>query len=121
MPIYFSWFITALLLVSVIQTIPNLPQSGRLFILRVIGMLPKVGVNSGSWVYASALRGGFRGACPSASIIKIPYAPTRLRRHPGGVSRDRRANRRRRPPSRRGKSYGSLHFATRPPRTVGFR
>src|SRR5208282_317247 len=36
MPIYFSCFITALLLVSGDPNNHNLPQSGRLFILRVI-------------------------------------------------------------------------------------
>src|SRR5712692_7664487 len=36
MPIYFSWFITALLSVSGDADNHNLPQSGRLFILREI-------------------------------------------------------------------------------------
>jgi hypothetical protein len=36
MPIYFSWFITALLSVSGDPNHHNLPQSGRLFILRVM-------------------------------------------------------------------------------------
>ena len=39
MPIYFSCFITALLLVSGDPNSHNLPQSGRLFILRVMAML----------------------------------------------------------------------------------
>jgi hypothetical protein len=38
MPIYFSWFITALLSVSGDANNHNLPQSGRLFILRVIAI-----------------------------------------------------------------------------------
>jgi hypothetical protein len=37
MPIYFSWLITALLSVSGDANNHNLPQSGRLFILRVMG------------------------------------------------------------------------------------
>jgi len=36
MPIYFSWLITALLSISGDVNNHNLPQSGRLFILRVI-------------------------------------------------------------------------------------
>src|SRR6185369_8866841 len=38
MPIYFSCFITALLLVSGDPNNHNLPQSGRLFILRVMAI-----------------------------------------------------------------------------------
>src|SRR4029077_14871054 len=43
MPIYFSWLITALLSVSGDVNNHNLPQSGRLFILRVIAFHEKAG------------------------------------------------------------------------------
>src|SRR5216684_5001127 len=75
MPIYFSWFITALLSVSGDADNHNLPQSGRLFILRGIRAMMGPSVINRNESEAGYLV-VFRNA-NSAGIGGAPFRPCR--------------------------------------------